>query len=215
MKFISNQKSSFSIEITPLIDIVFLLVIFFVVTSKVGDSGEASKMQPENSFDLKIRMRFGGMLKNPLSLRYYVEKAFSTSFILFLLLEVLNFATDIAWNVEYYKQPEKFYQDFPASGNCIKNFTIACHFSGIYQPERSILLVSLSIFLLTYLTRFIFVMACEKTRHYLATLVGYCCWDSLKKNQQWFGCFFISLAWLGLVSTKLGDTSSEIKKKDM
>jgi biopolymer transport protein ExbD len=38
MKFISYNKSSFSIEITPLIDIVFLLVIFFVVTSKVGDS---------------------------------------------------------------------------------------------------------------------------------------------------------------------------------
>jgi biopolymer transport protein ExbD len=38
MKFINQQKSSFSIEITPLIDIVFLLVIFFVVTSKVGDS---------------------------------------------------------------------------------------------------------------------------------------------------------------------------------
>ena len=38
MKFINQQKSSFTIEITPLIDIVFLLVIFFVVTSKVGDS---------------------------------------------------------------------------------------------------------------------------------------------------------------------------------
>jgi biopolymer transport protein ExbD len=38
MKFINQQKASFSIEITPLIDIVFLLVIFFVVTSKVGDS---------------------------------------------------------------------------------------------------------------------------------------------------------------------------------
>ena len=38
MKFINQQKSTFSIEITPLIDIVFLLVIFFVVTSKVGDS---------------------------------------------------------------------------------------------------------------------------------------------------------------------------------
>ncbi len=38
MKFIQNNKSNFSIEITPLIDIVFLLVIFFVVTSKVGDS---------------------------------------------------------------------------------------------------------------------------------------------------------------------------------
>ena len=38
MKFLNQNKSNFSIEITPLIDIVFLLVIFFVVTSKVGDS---------------------------------------------------------------------------------------------------------------------------------------------------------------------------------
>ena len=38
MKFIKSNESNFSIEITPLIDIVFLLVIFFVVTSKVGDS---------------------------------------------------------------------------------------------------------------------------------------------------------------------------------
>ncbi len=38
MKFLDKNRSSFSIEITPLIDIVFLLVIFFVVTSKVGDS---------------------------------------------------------------------------------------------------------------------------------------------------------------------------------
>ena len=38
MKFTKSNNSNFSIEITPLIDIVFLLVIFFVVTSKVGDS---------------------------------------------------------------------------------------------------------------------------------------------------------------------------------
>ena len=38
MKFIKSNNKSFSIEITPLIDIVFLLVIFFVVTSKVGES---------------------------------------------------------------------------------------------------------------------------------------------------------------------------------
>ena len=38
MKFLNQTKSNFSIEITPLIDIVFLLVIFFVVTSKVGDA---------------------------------------------------------------------------------------------------------------------------------------------------------------------------------
>ena len=47
MKFINQQKTSFSIEITPLIDIVFLLVIFFVVTSKVGDSQSLSLDLPK------------------------------------------------------------------------------------------------------------------------------------------------------------------------
>tara|TARA_B100000965_G_scaffold352011_1_gene326970 strand:- start:1077 stop:1481 length:405 start_codon:yes stop_codon:yes gene_type:complete len=54
MKFITNNKSSFSIEITPLIDIVFLLVIFFVVTSKVGDSQFLSLDLPKTeSFQYK------------------------------------------------------------------------------------------------------------------------------------------------------------------
>ncbi|MDB4243304.1 biopolymer transporter ExbD [Gammaproteobacteria bacterium] len=35
MKFFNNKERVLSIEITPLIDIVFLLVIFFVVTSKI------------------------------------------------------------------------------------------------------------------------------------------------------------------------------------
>ena len=35
MKFNNNNEKVLSIEITPLIDIVFLLVIFFVVTSKI------------------------------------------------------------------------------------------------------------------------------------------------------------------------------------
>ena len=54
MKFTSNEKSIFSIEITPLIDIVFLLVIFFVVTSKVGDSQFLSLDLPNTeSFEYK------------------------------------------------------------------------------------------------------------------------------------------------------------------
>ena len=54
MKFISDNKSSFSIEITPLIDIVFLLVIFFVVTSKVGESQFLSLDLPKTeSFQYK------------------------------------------------------------------------------------------------------------------------------------------------------------------
>ena len=55
MKFINQEKSAFSIEITPLIDIVFLLVIFFVVTSKVGDSQFLSLDLPKTeSFEFKI-----------------------------------------------------------------------------------------------------------------------------------------------------------------
>ncbi len=55
MKFINQEKSAFSIEITPLIDIVFLLVIFFVVTSKVGDSQFLSLDLPKTeSFEYKI-----------------------------------------------------------------------------------------------------------------------------------------------------------------
>ncbi|MAU70423.1 MAG: biopolymer transporter ExbD [Gammaproteobacteria bacterium] len=54
MKFISNEKKLFTIEITPLIDIVFLLVIFFVVTSKVGDSQFLSLDLPKTeSFEYK------------------------------------------------------------------------------------------------------------------------------------------------------------------
>ena len=55
MKFVNQEKSSFSIEITPLIDIVFLLVIFFVVTSKVGDSQFLSLDLPKTeSFDINL-----------------------------------------------------------------------------------------------------------------------------------------------------------------
>ena len=55
MKFLNQQKSSFSIEITPLIDIVFLLVIFFVLTSKVGDSQFLSLDLPKTeSFEYNI-----------------------------------------------------------------------------------------------------------------------------------------------------------------
>ena len=55
MNFVSNKdKTSFSIEITPLIDIVFLLVIFFVVTSKVGESQFLSLDLPKTeSFNYK------------------------------------------------------------------------------------------------------------------------------------------------------------------
>ena len=49
-----NQSNEVTIEITPLIDIVFLLVIFFVVTSKVGESQFLSLDLPKTeSFQYK------------------------------------------------------------------------------------------------------------------------------------------------------------------
>ena len=55
MNFLRNEKKSLSIEITPLIDIVFLLVIFFVVTSKVGDSQFLELYLPETeSFEYNL-----------------------------------------------------------------------------------------------------------------------------------------------------------------
>jgi len=38
MKFYTTKERNLSVEITPLIDIVFLLVIFFVVTSKIENN---------------------------------------------------------------------------------------------------------------------------------------------------------------------------------
>ena len=44
-----NQSNDVTIEITPLIDIVFLLVIFFVVTSKIDTNQALNIDLPETS----------------------------------------------------------------------------------------------------------------------------------------------------------------------
>ena len=48
MKFYTNKERALSIEITPLIDIVFLLVIFFVVTSKIQTNQYLTLDLPES-----------------------------------------------------------------------------------------------------------------------------------------------------------------------
>jgi len=48
MKFYTNKERALSIEITPLIDIVFLLVIFFVVTSKIETNQYLTLDLPES-----------------------------------------------------------------------------------------------------------------------------------------------------------------------
>ena len=48
MKFYDDKERALSIEITPLIDIVFLLVIFFVVTSKIETNQYLTLDLPES-----------------------------------------------------------------------------------------------------------------------------------------------------------------------
>ena len=48
MKFYNNKERALSIEITHLIDIVFLLVIFFVVTSKIETNQYLTLDLPES-----------------------------------------------------------------------------------------------------------------------------------------------------------------------
>ena len=49
MNFVNNTSNKeINIEITPLIDIVFLLVIFFVVTSKIDSSQAIDIDLPED-----------------------------------------------------------------------------------------------------------------------------------------------------------------------
>ena len=48
MKFYTDKERALSIEITPLIDIVFLLVIFFVVTSKIETNQYLTLDLPES-----------------------------------------------------------------------------------------------------------------------------------------------------------------------
>ena len=48
MKFHSHKERALTVEITPLIDIVFLLVIFFVVTSKIETNQYLTLDLPES-----------------------------------------------------------------------------------------------------------------------------------------------------------------------
>ena len=48
MKFYKDKERILSVEITPLIDIVFLLVIFFVVTSKIETNQYLTLDLPES-----------------------------------------------------------------------------------------------------------------------------------------------------------------------
>ena len=115
------------------------------------------ELKPDRSF--QIYSSITDIVDKPLGIAFYARNAFSSTFILLLYLKILDFATDVTLNVEYYQNPQNLFQDFPSNESCIANFTIACHFSGENPMDTLVLFyVSLAIFLVTYLMDFIFVM---------------------------------------------------------
>ena len=129
------------------------------------------------------------MLENivdkPLDLGFYAKRVFSFPFIVLLILKILDFATDITLNVEYYEQPDGLFQDFPNTSTCINHFTIGCHFTGVNPIDDLILFyVSLAIFIITFLADFYFVMTYKGTMHYRSILLGYCCPENMMKNSK-------------------------------
>ena len=63
MKFYNDKERALSVEITPLIDIVFLLVIFFVVTSKIETNQYLTLDLPESeSFASSISNDFQNII---------------------------------------------------------------------------------------------------------------------------------------------------------
>ena len=96
-------------------------------------------------------------------------------------MKSVDFTTDLALNVQYYNQTEDFSQYFPNKGSCDENSPINCYFTGKDRMDSSAFFyASLNIFLLAYFAQFMFM-----TNYFRATLIGYCCLDKLKKNQQW------------------------------
>lgn len=121
----------------------------------------------------------------------------------------MDFCTDLTLNIEY-TDPEKFYKDFPTRGQCkeLDYQVSACLF---YQMDQwTLFAISMSVFVLTYLCDFAFVMNSELTRHYRAVLVGRCCWKNcldrhVNKYRRWFVWF--CLFWL---NQQVGDNGLKI-----
>ena len=145
------------------------------------------KIANDGEIGLKFPIKISQILERPLNIKYYAKKAFSTSFLLLLVLKTVDFTTDLALNVRYYDQLEEaFYQYFPNKGSCHENSPMACHFTGKDRMDSSTFFyVSLSIFLLTYFAELMFMTFYNGSKHYRATLIGYCCWENLTRNKQW------------------------------
>ena len=121
------------------------------------------------------------MLKKPISFGYYVKKSFSLVFLMGFFLRLVDFSLDIAVHVNMLL-PES---STPMPEYCsteLKGFRIPCFYHHV--DKLSICLASLLIFVIIYVAEISFVMNNDKTKHYRASINGYCCWPCYNNHEQ-------------------------------
>ena len=122
----------------------------------------------------------------PLSIGYYVKKAFQSLFLIILLMRIMDFATDITLNIQYYHED---FKDFPNATECeimeLKNdSTISCYFNQMSDSGKmSLFWVSCLVFILTWFMECFFILFDKNSKHYRAMAVGHCCWNRLYKDK--------------------------------
>ena len=135
-------------------------------------------------------------VEKPLNVSYYVVKSFSKFFVLLFVMKVLDFLTDVMLNVQYYTQESLYDESIPSQEECVEiydNKKVACYFHSIWN--KSLFVVAFIIFLFTYFCDFIFVMSDRKSRHFLSTMVGVCCWNNLCSKVKTSSMIKKLLAW--------------------
>ena len=98
MKFFNNKERALSVEITPLIDIVFLLVIFFVVTSKIEKNQYLTLDLPSTeSFSSSLINAYRNIILLDTKLCFFIFIADSILFFLFFFQCFFVFPMKIFW----------------------------------------------------------------------------------------------------------------------
>ena len=122
------------------------------------------------------------MLTKSISFGYYVKKSFSLIFLMGFFLRLVDFSLDIAVNLNMLlPESATFIPEYCSTE--LKQFRIPCF---DYDVNKVVICsASLFIFVIIYVAEVVFVMNNDNTKHYRASINGYCCWpcyETFEKN---------------------------------
>ena len=148
------------------------------------------ELDPKIAYSVNERIQ--EIIVKTLTPGYFFKKAFGGMFIIFLIIKIVDFVTDIAMNVSFYNPKESnfsIFKDLPPENNCTApqlngskpvEFNLECYFHQMH--EYMLFVAGLAIFFLIYITDAYFVMTDENTKQYKAIMIpGCCCWRSCEQ----------------------------------